>query len=89
MLIAMLIALAFAQSLSADVEHVGLVVSGAAMAAFADGKVIEVRAGDFFFRLCLTIHGWLAIRGTCLVCIFRAPITTPSNWSSPGRPSAY
>jgi hypothetical protein len=31
------------------VEHVGLVVAGAATAAFADGRVIEMRAGDLFY----------------------------------------
>ncbi len=30
------------------VEHVGMVVSGCATAAFADGRVTEMRAGDFF-----------------------------------------
>lgn len=30
------------------VEHVGLVVSGCATAAFADGRVWELRAGDLF-----------------------------------------
>ena len=32
-----------------QVEHVGLVVAGAATAAFADGRVIEMRAGDIFY----------------------------------------
>ena len=31
------------------VEHVGLVLSGAATAAFADGRIIEMRAGDLFY----------------------------------------
>jgi hypothetical protein len=31
------------------VEHVGLVVSGCATAAMADGKIIEMRAGDLFY----------------------------------------
>ncbi len=31
------------------VEHVGLVVSGCATAAMADGSVIEMRAGDAFY----------------------------------------
>lgn len=31
-----------------DVEHVGLVLSGAATAAFADGTVVELRAGSLF-----------------------------------------
>ncbi len=31
------------------IEHVGLVVAGCATAAFADGRVIEMRAGDLFY----------------------------------------
>lgn len=31
------------------VEHVGLVVSGTATAAFDDGRVIELRAGELFY----------------------------------------
>jgi len=30
------------------VEHVGLVLSGTATAAFEDGRVIELRAGELF-----------------------------------------
>ena len=30
------------------VEHIGLVVSGTASAAFDDGSVVELRAGDLF-----------------------------------------
>ena len=32
-----------------EVEHVGLVVSGRAVAAMRDGRVIEMRAGDVFY----------------------------------------
>ncbi len=32
-----------------QVEHVGLVLSGAATAAFADGRVTEMHAGDLFY----------------------------------------
>jgi quercetin dioxygenase-like cupin family protein len=32
-----------------DVEHIGLVVSGTATAAFADGRVVELRTGDLFY----------------------------------------
>ena len=32
-----------------QVEHIGMVVSGRATAAMADGKVIEMRAGDVFY----------------------------------------
>jgi hypothetical protein len=32
-----------------SVEHVGLVVSGVATAAFADGRVFELRPGDLFY----------------------------------------
>ncbi len=31
------------------VEHVGLVISGCATAAMADGDVVEMRAGDIFY----------------------------------------
>ena len=31
------------------VEHVGMVVAGCATAAFADGRVIEMRAGQLFY----------------------------------------
>lgn len=34
---------------SCPVEHVGLVLSGAATAAMEDGTVIEMRAGDIFY----------------------------------------
>jgi quercetin dioxygenase-like cupin family protein len=32
-----------------EVEHVGLVLSGTATAAFADGRVVELRAGELFY----------------------------------------
>ena len=32
-----------------SVEHVGMVVSGCATAAFADGRVTKMQAGDFFY----------------------------------------
>lgn len=32
-----------------EVEHVGQVISGCATAAFKDGTVIEMKAGDFFY----------------------------------------
>jgi hypothetical protein len=31
------------------VEHVGLVLDGAAAVAFADGSLVELRAGDLFY----------------------------------------
>ena len=34
---------------SCQIEHVGLVVSGTAVAAMDDGKIIEMRAGDLFY----------------------------------------
>jgi len=34
---------------SCQVEHVGMVVSGTAVAAMDDGKIIEMRAGDLFY----------------------------------------
>ena len=32
-----------------SVEHVGLVLAGVATAAFADGRVVELRPGDLFY----------------------------------------
>jgi quercetin dioxygenase-like cupin family protein len=32
-----------------EVEHVGLVLAGAATAAFDDGTVVELRAGELFY----------------------------------------
>jgi mannose-6-phosphate isomerase-like protein (cupin superfamily) len=32
-----------------QVEHVGMVISGKATAAMADGRIIEMRAGDVFY----------------------------------------
>jgi hypothetical protein len=34
---------------SCDVEHVGMAVSGRAVAAMDDGRVIEMKAGDVFY----------------------------------------
>jgi quercetin dioxygenase-like cupin family protein len=34
---------------SCQVEHVGLVISGTAVAAMDDGKIIELSAGDTFY----------------------------------------
>lgn len=32
-----------------EVEHVGMVISGSSIAAMADGRIIEMRAGDIFY----------------------------------------
>jgi mannose-6-phosphate isomerase-like protein (cupin superfamily) len=34
---------------SCDVEHVGLVVSGSAVVAMDDGRIIEMKPGDIFY----------------------------------------
>jgi quercetin dioxygenase-like cupin family protein len=34
---------------SCDVEHVGIVISGRAVAAMDDGKMVEMKAGDVFY----------------------------------------
>src|SRR5438132_2868877 len=59
-----------------NVEHVGLVLSGTATAAFDDGRVIELRAGELFYipRFRMTA-GLLAIHRT-FRCTFSVPITT-------------
>jgi quercetin dioxygenase-like cupin family protein len=41
------------------VEHVGLVLSGTATAAFEDGSVIELRAGEAFYIPPLAHDSWV------------------------------
>ena len=41
------------------VEHVGLVVSGAAAAAFEDGRVVELRAGQLFHIPAVPHDSWV------------------------------
>jgi hypothetical protein len=36
-------------AMSCQVEHVGMVLSGAAVAAMDDGKIIDLRPGDIFY----------------------------------------
>jgi uncharacterized RmlC-like cupin family protein len=40
-------------------EHVGLVLSGAATAAFEDGTVVELRAGELFYIPSLPHDSWV------------------------------
>jgi len=41
------------------VEHVGMVLSGAATAAFDDGHVVELRAGDLFYIPPIPHDSWV------------------------------
>jgi hypothetical protein len=41
------------------VEHVGLVLSGAATAAFDDGRVVELRAGNLFYIPPIPHDSWV------------------------------
>ena len=41
------------------VEHVGLVISGAATAAFEDGRVVELRAGQAFHIPAVPHDSWV------------------------------
>lgn len=41
------------------VEHVGLVLSGAATAAFDDGRVVELRAGSLFHIPAVPHDSWV------------------------------
>lgn len=41
------------------VEHVGLVLSGAATVAFEDGRVVELRAGDLFYVPPVAHDSWV------------------------------
>ena len=40
-------------------EHLGLVLSGAATAAFDDGRVVELRAGDLFHIPAVPHDSWV------------------------------
>ncbi len=42
-----------------SVEHVGLVLSGTATAAFDDGRVIELRAGELFYIPPIPHDSWV------------------------------
>jgi hypothetical protein len=42
-----------------QVEHLGLVVCGAGTAAFADGRIIEMHAGDLFYIPPLPHDSWV------------------------------
>ncbi len=42
-----------------SVEHVGLVVSGTATAAFDDGRVIELKAGELFYIPPIPHDSWV------------------------------
>lgn len=42
-----------------SVEHVGLVISGTATAAFADGRVIELKAGNLFYIPPIPHDSWV------------------------------
>ena len=42
-----------------SVEHVGLVLSGSATAAFDDGRVIELRAGEMFYIPPIPHDSWV------------------------------
>lgn len=41
------------------VEHVGMVVSGTAVAAFEDGRIVELRAGDLFHIPAIPHDSWV------------------------------
>jgi predicted RecA/RadA family phage recombinase len=41
------------------VEHVGMVIAGAATAAFEDGRVVELAAGELFYIPALPHDSWV------------------------------
>jgi len=41
------------------VEHVGMVVSGCATAAFSDGRITEMHPGDLFYVPCEPHDSWV------------------------------
>ena len=57
-------------------EHVGLVLSGAATAAFADGRVVELRAGSLFYIPPIPHDSWCSATNRTCRFIFWARIAT-------------
>jgi quercetin dioxygenase-like cupin family protein len=46
-------------ALRCEVEHVGLVLSGVATVAFADGRIVELRPGDLFHVGAVPHDSWV------------------------------
>ena len=66
-----------------SVEHVGLVVSGVATAAFADGRVVELRPGDLFYIPPEPHDSWVVGDEPYVSLHFVVQIITPSNRRRP------
>jgi hypothetical protein len=54
------------------VEHVGLVLTGEATAAFDDGRVIPLRAGNLFYIPPIPHDSWVVATSRTYPSIFRA-----------------
>jgi hypothetical protein len=67
-----------------SVEHVGLVISGKAVAPMKDGRVIEMKPGDLFY-IAPGHDSWVV--GTSPMCrsTLWGPQTTPGMQSEPGE----
>jgi hypothetical protein len=64
-----------------SVEHVGMVVSGVATAAFADGRVVALRPGDLFYIPPEPHDSWV-VGGEPYVSLARSAM--PSRCAGPG-----
>ena len=58
------------------VEHVGLVLSGAATAAFDDGRVVELHAGELFHIPPIPHDSWSSAMSRTCRSTFSAPSAT-------------
>lgn len=62
-----------------SVEHVGMVVSGIATAAFADGTVTEMRPGDLFHVPSVPHDSWVVGDEPYVSLHFPGAKSTPGN----------
>jgi mannose-6-phosphate isomerase-like protein (cupin superfamily) len=59
------------------VEHIGLVLSGTATAAFDDGTVFELKAGDLFYIPPIAHDSWVIVISPMSRSILSALTNTP------------
>lgn len=62
-----------------DVEHIGLVISGRAVAAMPDGRNIELKPGELFYIPPCPHDSWVMGTNLMFRCISLAPRITPNR----------
>jgi quercetin dioxygenase-like cupin family protein len=72
-----------------NVEHVGLVLSGAATAAFDDGHIVELRAGELFYIPPIPHDSWVIGDEPYVHCTFLAQKSTRRKVNSSAGSADY